>query len=675
MKVILEFISLMAFILGLIGAIICIIRKKSAKKVLVFIGISAFIYIIAAAFMPEQKAGKNDSVKKSGNTEYIAGDMSVEALTDFSEERAFVQFTDYSEEDMKMAEDGVKAALADDEDEAARYAMKYIGYESQGGNRVALIDTQGRIIWKSERTQNGQALTTVSEFRDGLAYFIFNGNEGESYNIIDSEGNVSYTKECSEDFMILSHGGGLFLVAEHIVNFDTDEWNLGTIDKNGNIVAEYKPYEISAAPEKPLPVEEPVDPSSSLQEIDDALSQLAEERQAWVEESWEYEGEIDEEYRRMIEETEMEFQNRYDELTKRKTQLLEQYNTQVEGYQEYQMELGDYETAILYDPETIVLDNFAVHDYQLQCEYLGENIYRVPLGDGFATLNMNMQRVISVDVYSDNTPHIERFITNFENGNAIVLYKEPVDFEALEEEDTDIYWMMLPTDLYSLCRMEADGAITPIMSNSWTNYVLPQILNDENEFHDGLLFVPYSEGDDTVYLDKEAYALTRDEKEAEEKGFVLHTGVYYNIDGEVTLELAEYNGRNVYFCDPFYNGYALMLIQGADQLTYFTVIDKSGKLQFEPQTGFEDVYMSKDGKYLIAVKWHNVTVFDILGNAMVSVDSEQISSEDGLYIRSQQIHSEHKYDVCDDVIRFNNFYVNVDEKVVIGSNLNAEITF
>ena len=70
-------------------------------------------------------------------------------------------------------------------------------------------------------------------------------------------------------------------------------------------------------------MEEPIDPSFSLQEIDDALGRLAEERQKWVEESWEYDGETDEEYYRLIEETEMEFQNRYDELTERKIQIQE----------------------------------------------------------------------------------------------------------------------------------------------------------------------------------------------------------------------------------------------------------------------------------------------------------------------------------------------------------------
>lgn len=528
--------------------------------------------------------------------------------------------------------------------------MEYIEREHQGGNRIALIDTQGKILWKSDRTLNDQSLTEISEFKDGLAYFIFDGNEGESYNIIDLEGNISYTKECSGDFMFLSHGGGLFLVAEHIASLDVDEWRIGTIDKNGDIVAEYKAYEITTSKEEPLSVNEPVDPASSLQKIDDALSRLAEERQKWVEESWEYDGEIDEEYYRMIEETEMEFQNRYDELTERKIQIQEQYAVQVEEYQEYQTEIEEYEADSQHIPETIAFDKNSSHDYQSLCEYLGENVYRVPLENGFAILNLDSQSVISLNTYSENTAHIEQFITGFDNGTATVLYNEPIDMEKMEEDNTDVNWATFLKNSYSLCRMETDGTIIPIVSNSWTNYVLPNILNGENEFQDGLLFVPYSGGDDT-------------------------TGVYYNIDGEVALEFSEYNGKSVYFCDPFYNGYALMLIQGADQLTYFTVIDKSGKQQFEPQTGFEDVYMSSDGKYLVAVKWHNLTVFDIAGNEVVSVESEQISSDDGLHIRNQQIHSEHKYDVCDEVIRFREFYVNVKEKTVIGSHFNTEVEF
>ena len=85
--------------------------------------------------------------------------------------------------------------------------------------------------------------------------------------------------------------------------------------------------------------------------------------------------------------------------------------------------------------------------------------------------------------------------------------------------------------------------------------------------------------------------------------------------------------------------------------------------------------MSKDGKYLIAVKWQNLAMFDIMGNSLISVDSELISSDVGLLMRCQQIPSERRYDVCDEVIRFRDFYVNVKEKMVIGSDYDAGIEF
>ncbi len=191
MKFILVCSSFIIFVFGLIKIIKRRIKNETTRKDLVLIGVSVAIYIVAAV-MPARKASREiGGVERLADTygvekaEYITDDMQVETLTDFSEERAFVQFTDYSEEDLKMAGDGIRAILTDDEDEEAQYAMEYIEREHQGGNRIALIDTQGKILWKSDRTLNDQSLTEISEFKDGLAYFIFDGNEGESYNIID----------------------------------------------------------------------------------------------------------------------------------------------------------------------------------------------------------------------------------------------------------------------------------------------------------------------------------------------------------------------------------------------------------------------------------------------------------------------------------------------------------
>ena len=125
MKFILVCSSFIIFVFGLIKIIKRRIKNETKRKDLVLIGVAVAIYIVAAV-MPERKASReNGGVERSANTygvenaEYITDDMQVETLTDFSEERAFVQFTDYSEEDLKMAEDGIRAMLTDDEGEGS----------------------------------------------------------------------------------------------------------------------------------------------------------------------------------------------------------------------------------------------------------------------------------------------------------------------------------------------------------------------------------------------------------------------------------------------------------------------------------------------------------------------------------------------------------------------------
>lgn len=61
MKIILTLTSLVFFILGLIGVIICKIRKGSTKKAWAAIGISVVIYIVVV-FMPEQRVEKIESI-------------------------------------------------------------------------------------------------------------------------------------------------------------------------------------------------------------------------------------------------------------------------------------------------------------------------------------------------------------------------------------------------------------------------------------------------------------------------------------------------------------------------------------------------------------------------------------------------------------------------------------
>lgn len=620
----------------------------------------------------EASTDMTDESSMHVSMEYV-GSSKLSNLTDFSEGKAFVQFEDYSEVSAADVREAVKAAEGSDRDRI-NYMMQHWDDDFQGYNRAALIDTQGRVMWKSEFTKEDRALKETSEFRNGLAYFVFNGNDKSTYNIIDSDGNVTFTRDFTEDFMILGHGDGLFLVAEHIVDFDTDEWQIGAMDRNGTMVAAYKAYEMDTAPVPPMVVAPPADHSLEMQDIEASLSQLEAEYQVWLEECWDYRGETDEEYYKKTNETAEDFNNRRMKLEERRQQLISEYEEQSEKYEGYQDELSMYEfTMDNYVPKTVSFDRYSSDpDFYRSCEYLGENIYKLNFGYGFVLVNIDMQDVINVCDYFANTEHIRQFITSFENGGATILYEVPVDQESAVEKGASA--QLLPISLCSVCRIDVNGTITTMVDNIWAKYILCDILNDGNIFREGLLFVPYDPVEDmSICIDKEYYAMTRDENAAYENGFTVHTGVYCDIEGEVVIDFPEYRGRKEYICSPFYNGHAVVLVKGEDQLVYFTVIDREGTRMFELKSGYADVCMSRDGKYLTAIKEGMLTVFDVKGNPLMSIDYHNIKPTERLEyaVIGDYSYDETAYDVIDGMIRFNDFYVNIEEGAVLGSTFNA----
>lgn len=570
---------------------------------------------------------------------YIGDNLWLNNITDFSEGRAWIQFheSDRNEGSVDAMIDAAEAAMGSDTE---RFVYGMQNYSWQGNNRAALIDTQGKILWESELTENSIVLEKMSDFKDGMAYFIFNGNDGKSYNIINSDGNVTFTKEFDENFFILGHGGGLCLAAEHVVDFDTDEWRIGAIDKNGDTVIPFMAYELKSALDNPAPVEEPSDNSAELQKINDALEQLEEERQVWLEEVWDYQGETNEEYYKRIDEIEKEFVDQRMELEERRNQIRQEYEEQLELYQEYQQALDEY---MYNSPAMLSLDS----DYN-GCEYLGENIFRLFFWNGDVLLNIATQSIIYSSDYN-SLKHISSYISDFENGAATVLYEEAgVGYYSIE----------------SICSLGTDGSITPVVTNVWAKNF--SRICYYPEFSEGLIFIPYSEGDN-VYIDTEYYNQTQNFDAAHENSFVLHTGAYLNIEGEAVIDFPEYNGKYDYYCGQFYNGYALMTIIGKDELTYFTVINKNGDLMFDPKSGFDTVCISEDGKYLTAYNNGSITVFDVTGNPLVSVDYVGIS----LWDKQEDF----KYNVCDGVIKINDFYVNVEKGTVIGLHGEGDTNF
>lgn len=186
-------------------------------------------------------AASDYSAASGENSEYIGSNLSLINCTDYSEGRAWVQYNEAAKNkgSQEMFIEGYNALTGDDSDMIDYY---FSNYNPEGNNRAAIIDTDGRIVWKSELTFSTKVLTETSEFKDGLAYCIFSGNYGDMFYIIDSDGNVTYKAEPSEDYRIICHDDGKFFVARHVSNFDTDEWQLGVIDKNGNVIYPFKEY-------------------------------------------------------------------------------------------------------------------------------------------------------------------------------------------------------------------------------------------------------------------------------------------------------------------------------------------------------------------------------------------------------------------------------------------------
>lgn len=437
-------------------------------------------------------SGIVEDLGSDDNVDYIDSNLRLGSITDFSEGRAWVQFFE--------KQGGIGSSL--------------------NGNKAALIDTQEKIVWESEVTKSNKVLRDKSEFRDGVAYFIFEGNDKSSYNIIDSEGTVTFTREYDENYRILGHGDGIFLIAEHIINFDVNEWRIGGIDKNGNIVAPFQVYEIGTS-------------STALDLSRDYYS----------------------------------------------------------------------------------------------CKYLGEGIYGLNFADWYVLLNIYTQSIIYAEI-RQGEGHIEKFITDFEDGFATVLYDD---------------------ETRTICSLGTDGTLAQIASNDWIQYSL----RNDMEFSEGLAFIS-----DSHFGNPEG-------------GFVfsenLSTGAYYNIVGEKIIDFPKYYGTKPYYCFPFHNGYALMTILGADGVLYMTSIDKQGEEMFDPIPCYQTVYMSSDGKYITTISNGIIIVFDVMGNPLVGINYKEITPRQG--------YTTLEYNVCDGVIRVDDFYVNVESGKIIGWPLYADDEF
>lgn len=522
MEVFLSFLILTSFTcipIFLLSATIKKFRKKPVKKSLKIVTISLIVFITATVIDAYIyiASDKNDVIENSSNetaiskfldeAEYIDGNQYIIPLSNFEHERAWVQLNEPK------------------------------------GQRAALIDTQGRILWKSELTNSEYALVEASIFRDGLAYCLFNGDDKDIYIILDSDGNVTFTKESDENYIFLSHGNGQFLIAKHILDFDSNEWEIGAIDKNGNTVVPFVTYETTP----------PFGVNSSY-----------------------------------------------------------------------------------YTPWKVSFDEKYYHS----CNYMGDNVYQLFIMNEeqkFCSteilLNIETQDIIytfersgTVNGNSDYEETAIEFLSKFENGVAKVFHK----YNSYDEVN------YMSETISEVCTLTTNGVLTPIINNDWTN----DILSTRGEQYLG-----FSEG--TLYLD---YSPNRS---------LFPSGAYYNLEGKCILDFPKYRDKYYYLCGAFHNGYAVMNITGVDGKHYITAFDKQGNFMFDPIPGF-DAGGSSDGKYIIAIKEGCITIFDINGMPLYSVECSCISMDEINVIS-----------IGNGVVTIKDIYINLEDGIVIGKHQDA----
>jgi len=372
-------ISLIGIPISLVIALIKKLRKKTVKKTLKFTGVFLLALILSfcgiGIFVPDSSdlnEEQNGIVSNSNMTyDNSTDDDNPIEVGDSDGNSIFNSLLGSDDAEYIDVHLHYLGWMADSYDSFSegRAWVQFYDPNNRSRSKVAIIDEQGRIIWESESTEASIALREKSVFRDGVAYCLFDGDAQDTYMIFDHDGNVTFTKEYDGNYIILGHGNGMFLVAEHIQNFETNEWRIGAIDKNGKILIPFQVYDTS-------PITKNVAVEAPSGEAPDP--------------NYDYGGYLD-------------------------------YMEQLEAYEEY-INYSYTPKQLSFDVDINDSDSFG------SCEYMGDNVYKLAAINGrwSILLNIETQSVIYAYDFDYNirfgTGTIE-FISHFEDGVATVLHR------------------------------------------------------------------------------------------------------------------------------------------------------------------------------------------------------------------------------------------------------------
>ena len=210
------------------------------------------------------------------------------------------------------------------------------------------------------------------------------------------------------------------------------------------------------------------------------------------------------------------------------------------------------------DSEGNVIDDFTVNSYQW-------------VAGGDESPIKETKQWVKTDL---NSYHSE-YYDDPELSMLIPYYMGDGIYRLYQGSNTFFY---IPTEQKLVCAKSMDGAVVDGMLLSQN-----RTLSDAISF-DALLTAGAIDDREIIHL------FSREDRRYPEDlvaplhvrdGLIYIDHSYLNVAGDRVLELSQY-AENQMWCSAFHDGYALMIVYGADRNYYATIIDRNGTEQFEP---------------------------------------------------------------------------------------------
>ncbi len=131
-----------------------------------------------------------------------------------------------------------------------------------------------------------------------------------------------------------------------------------------------------------------------------------------------------------------------------------------------------------------------------------------------------------------------------------------------------------------------------------------------------------------TYSEQKDYITTHYERFWYQDGLYYLYHCYWNDEDTIALHIPEYTDRSM-LGGPFYDGRAVLWVEGADGKRYLTVIDETGAFQFAPIRVETSYFTIWEGLFLAKDENRNWNLYDIEGNLRhcVSDDFEVITHD------------------------------------------------